>query len=394
MSAIKDQAKATLTEFRKQFPALQNKHYLNFGAQGVMSQITLDAIQKSYLYVQEHGPLNNSMFGWIVEQGNKTKEAFAQSFGGSPSSYAITQNATEGCNIGLWSLDWRVGDKLLITNSEHNGVVAAAKQLAARRGVIVEYCDLSKATSDEQILNEVKLWLKCKPRMFMFSHVLWNTGAVLPAKEIAALCREASCISVIDGAQSAGVLPLNLEDMAADVYAFTGHKWMGGPEGIGGLYVKPESIESIKPTFVGWRSIVYDGSENPPFLEGASRFELATSPFPLMAGLVEAIRVHQSFAGAEERYKRIVDLANQLRDSIRDIPGVIFMTEEQQSSLVSFTVENHKPSLLVKQLEDQFRVIVRTIPNPYCIRASVQYFSDADIDAFSSALRQLLLAQN
>lgn len=392
MSASQDQT-STLIEFRKQFSALQNKHYLNFGAQGVMSEKTLKAIQESYQFVQDNGPLNNRMFGWIVSQAAGIKELIAKNFGGQPVSYAITQNATEGCNIGLWGLDWQPGDRLLLTDSEHNGVVAAAKQLSARRGVILDYCEVSKATSEQSVLEKVEASLKLKPRMFLFSHVLWNTGAVLPAKQLVDLCRAASCISVVDGAQSAGVLPLDLEEIGADVYAMTGHKWLGGPEGVGSMYVRPDAIELIQPTFVGWRSTVYDGSENPPFLDGAARFELATSPFPLLAGLAEAITLHNTFAEKEARYNRIVSLARKLRNEISSLPGVEFLSAEQNSSLVSFTVMNHSHGQIVKSLEENFKITVRTIPFPDCIRASIHYFSDSDVERFAAGLAEILAAQ-
>lgn len=392
MSVSQDQVNA-LVEFRKQFSALENKYYLNFGAQGVMSDKTLKAILQSYQFVQENGPLNNRMFGWIVSQAAGIKELIAKTFGAQPLSYALTQNATEGCNIALWGLDWKPGDRLLLTDSEHNGVVAAAKQLSARRGVILDYCKVSKSGSDQSVLENVEACLKLQPKMFLFSHVLWNTGAVLPAKQIVDLCRNASCICVLDGAQSAGVIPLNMDDIGADVYAMTGHKWLGGPEGVGTMYVKPDAIDLIQPTFVGWRSTVYDGSENPPFLEGAARFELATSPFPLLAGLAEAITLHNSFADVEARYKRIVSLARRLREEISALPGVEFLAAEQNSSLVSFTVKNHSHGQIVKSLEENFKITVRTIPFPDCIRASIHYFSDAEVDMLASGLREILAAQ-
>ncbi|MBX9569551.1 MAG: aminotransferase class V-fold PLP-dependent enzyme [Candidatus Obscuribacterales bacterium] len=390
MGVSQDQSKTSLAEFRSQFIALQNKHYLNFGAQGVISERTLQAMMESYHFVQENGPLNNTMFEWIVNQAKQLKETIASNFGGEAGSYAITQNATEGCNIALWGVDWKEGDRLLLTDSEHNGVVAAAKQLSKRRGVILDYCDLSKLQSDEQILKELEQSLKSKPRMFLFSHVLWNTGAVLPAKQIASLCRQSSCISVIDGAQSAGVLPIDVADIGADAYAITGHKWMGGPEGVGSLHVREEALDFIQPTFVGWRSTVYDGSENPPFLKGAARFEIATSPFPLMSGLDQALQIHSSYASAEERYQRIVRIARALRAEIESLPGVKFLSERQDSSLVSFTLENRSPGQIVKALEENFKVTVRTIPFPSCIRASVHYFSEDEAREFASALAAVL----
>lgn len=382
-----------LVSFRKQFPALQNKQYLNFGAQGVMSSRTIDAICQSYEFVQETGPLSGKMFEWIISQCDATKVLLAENFGGAAQDYALTQNATEGCNIALWGFDWQPGDSLLLTDSEHNGVVAAAKQLSKRRGVAINYCKIEAPDSHEEILKKVAECLKLRPKMFVFSHVLWNNGKVLPAKEIAKLCKQSDCIAVIDGAQSAGVLPIDVNDIGADAYAITGHKWIGGPEGIGALHIRKEILDLIHPTFVGWRSTKYDGSENPPFLEGASRFEVATSPFPLLKGLMTALNVHQEVGSSLERYNTILSIAAQLRSSIEQLPGLKLVCPIQESSLVSFTLEKGKPSALVQTLEEKYKIIVRTIPSPHCIRASINYFSAQEALDLSAALKDLLTSQ-
>lgn len=381
----------TLTQFRTLFPALANKHYLNFGAQGTLPSQSIEAISNSYHYVQEHGPLNNSMFSWIVKETEKIKVLLAERFGADAESYALTQNATEGCNIALWGIDWKPEETLLITDSEHNGVVAAAKQLKKRRSIKLDYCNISKASSDDEILSIIKAALASKPRAFLFSHVLWNTGRLLPAKEITRLCHEHDCMVIIDGAQSAGVIPFKMEDLNVDFYAFTGHKWICGPEGIGVLYVRKSSLSKIEPTFVGWRSTKYDGSIDPPFLEGASRFEVATAPFPLLSGLAKSLILHDEFADQHSRFQRILDSGSKLRDSIRDLPGLKLLADEPGAGLISFTVAGDiSHSDIVKRLEENSKVIVRTIPHPNCIRASVHYFSDPEIDALAEGLKSIL----
>src|SRR6185295_18887636 len=117
---------------RKKFPALSNMHYLNFGAQGTLPRSSIDAIKSSYEYVQDHGPLSATMFGWLVEEGLRAKEMLSEEFGGDAQFYALTQNTTEGCNIVLWGLDWQPGDVILTTDSEHNGVMKAIYQLCKR----------------------------------------------------------------------------------------------------------------------------------------------------------------------------------------------------------------------------------------------------------------------
>jgi L-cysteine/cystine lyase len=376
-----------LSQEREKYSALQNKNYLNFGAQGTLANETKKAIFAAYDFVQEHGPLSAKMFGWIVEQVNKTREALAAELGGEPKFYALTANATEGCNIALWGFDWQEGDVLLTTDCEHNGVMAAAKQLSKRKKIKLEICKIQGLQSDEQILNSIEEALaRANPRMFMLSHILWNSGIVLPLEKIVELCKAKNVRVLADGAQSVGVLPLNLAAAGADYYAFTGHKWFCGPEGIGGLYVAPDAIDSIEPTFAGWRSVVFDTNGNPDgWLPGAARFEVATAPFPLMSGLQEAIKVHRQFGDAKERHETILKNAEVLRKALKGKAGVRLLDEQGGSSLVSFTMEGARHAQIVKDLEEK-KIILRTIPNPDCIRASVHYFSAEDVNKLMEAL--------
>ena len=382
---------ARQAEQKKNYPALQNKKYMNFGALGALAGSSLAAIIRSFELVQEEGPFCGKTFAWITEETNIVKQALSEVLGGKPGSYALTQNATEGCNIALWGLDWQEGDRLLTSDSEHNGVMNAVQQLCKRRKLDLQICKFASLQNDEEILKEFEQKLACKPRLFMISHVLWNTGRVLPIKQMIDLCHSKGVAVLVDGAQSVGVLPVNLEQLNADFYAFTGHKWLCGPEGVGALYVAPQSLELIEPTFSGWRGAVFDNKGNPiGLLPDAGRFEVATSPFPLLAGLNDAIRIHQEFASVEVRYELILQNAKVLRDGILLIPGVSLLNPAGGSSLVSFTVEGVSHGEIVRRLESDYRVIVRTIPNPSCVRASLHYFSASEAAQFPDVLSVVL----
>ncbi len=375
---------------RERFPGLKNKNYLNFGGQGVMSIAALEAINSAYSYVQEHGPFSSFIWGWMLELIHQTKEALASEFGGRAADWAMTQNATEGCNIALWGVDWKEGETVLTTDSEHNGVMTAVNQLCKRRKLNLQICNFANLQSDQEILQETERALKLKPRLFMFSHVLWNTGRVLPCKEIVELCRSHGVLVLVDGAQSAGVLPLDLANLNADFYAITGHKWLGGPEGLGGLYVSPGSLELIEPTFSGWRGSQFDAGGKPTgWLPDASRFEVATAPFPLLSGLRAAIKEHQNFGNSQLRYELINNNVKLLREELAKIPGVSFLDNDGKSSLVSFKLADASHSDLVKHMEKN-KTIVRTIPSPSCIRASLHYFSEREAREFPNALRNAL----
>ncbi len=378
---------SVINEHRLKYPALKNKSYLNFGAQGTMASSTIDAIKQSYDYVQEKGPLSAGMFAWLVEEGLRCKRLIAEEFGGKASSYALTQNTTEGCNIVLWGLDWKEGDTLLTTDSEHNGVMKAAVQLCKRNKLKLEICNIAELDSEEEILSTVEKSLESNPRLFMISHVLWNTGRVLPLRKIVDLCKSKNVKVLADGAQSAGVMPLDMIALGAEFYAFTGHKWIGGPEGVGALYVDPNSLNELEPTFAGWRGAIFNAKGQAiDWQPDSSRYEVATAPFPLLSGLINAIEVHRQAGSTSDRYDSIIQITKKLRAELSTIPNLKLLDKTGGSSLISFSIEGAVHGNIVKTLESK-GFIVRTIPNPECIRASVHYFSQEEAEKFCDALK-------
>lgn len=374
-----------LKNFREQYPALQNKAYFNFGVQGVLAQETLDTITRTYQRVQQDGPFSMKMIDWIMGELRSTREALARFLGGLPEGFALTQNVTEGCNIVLWGIDWNAGDRLLTTDCEHTGVVAAAQQVSRRRGVSIDYVEV-RGKSDAEVVSSIESALQPATKLVMLSHVMWNTGHVLPVSEIQRLCRKRGVFLLIDGAQSAGVLPLNLGELDCDSYAVTAHKWMCGPEGLGALYVKPEMIPRLQPTYVGWRGNLMSD----PHAHTIENFEIATAPFPLLGALRKALEIHEQAGSDGERHAlRLANVA-ELRKHLAQIGGIDLITpEDSTSGLICFTFRGHQPAEVVKGLEAQ-KILLRTIPNPECIRASVHYLNSSDdIERLADALQRL-----
>jgi L-cysteine/cystine lyase len=217
---------------------------------------------------------------------------------------------------------------------------------------------------------------------------------VLPLAEIAAGVRQAQrerpIRILVDAAQSVGWLPLNLAELGVDFYAFTGHKWWCGPEGVGGLYIHPEMLASLEPTFIGWRGLDYSQPQL-PFVNDARRYEVATSAYPLYAGLRAAIATHQTWGSAIERAEQIVSLATYLWKSLQQIAGIKCLNVvAPRSGLVSFQVATGNHAKLVKDLEDR-HFYLRTIVDPDCIRACTHYFTTtAEIDELIGSLSQLI----
>jgi L-cysteine/cystine lyase len=386
----------SLEAHRQAFPALTHKTYLNYGGQGPLPTPALEAIQAAYTYLQQEGPFSRRAIDWFLQEVEQTRGAIAAELGAPPQSITLTEAVSVGCNIALWGLDWQAGDHLLISDCEHPGVVAAAQQVSRRFGVEISMCSLKQTLNEGDPVAAVVQQLRPRTRLVVISHILWNTGQVLPVQEIVVACRSYTSqqqpLSIlVDAAQSVGVLPLNLQGLDADFYAFTGHKWWCGPEGLGGLYVRPESLELLQPTFIGWRGITYSAEGQPTgWKPDGRRFEIATSAFPLCAGLRAALALHQQWGSAQERYQRICTLSQTLWQQLRQIPGVhCLRTTAPEAGLVSFQLAGGGHQQLVEVLEAQ-KILVRLILDPHCVRACVHYLTQASevvrlVDAIQSS---------
>ena len=176
---------ARLEQHRQQFPGLQAKAYFNFGAQGVLPQGALDAIQQTYAEIERQGPFGGQVNAWLAEETEHTRAAIAAELGASPETIALTENVTAGCNIALWGLAWQAGDRLLLTDCEHPGIVAAAREIGRRFGVEIDTCPIAETLNGGDPVAAIEQALQPRTRLVVLSHLLWNTGQLLPLRDIA-----------------------------------------------------------------------------------------------------------------------------------------------------------------------------------------------------------------
>ncbi|MBO3459143.1 aminotransferase class V-fold PLP-dependent enzyme [Aetokthonos hydrillicola Thurmond2011] len=382
-----------LHQYREQFPALANKVYFNYGGQGPMSQSVIDAISEAQVYIQQVGPFSAKVNSWIQQETKAIRDAIASELNVPPQTISLTEDVTVGCNIAMWGIEWHTGDHMLLSDCEHPGIIATAREISRRFGVEITICPIMATLNDGNPTEVLNQHLRPNTRLVILSHVLWNTGQVLPLDKIAEVCRNRDVRLLVDAAQSVGLLPLNLTEIGADFYAFTGHKWWCGPGGVGGLYVRPEVQQSLHPTFIGWRSIVTNSQGDPvEWNPDGRRYEVATSNYPLYTGLKKAIAIHQEWGTPEKRYQEICRNSEYLWQRLAALPHVkCLRTSPPESGLVSFQLTNNQQQSskqLASFLESE-RLFTRTIASPNCVRACVHYFTlQSEIDQLVDAIQR------
>ncbi len=369
---------STKTEdHRQEFPGLANKIYFNYGGQGTLPRTALDAIIQAHQFLQQQGPFSGRVNGWLQQKTALLRQEMAYELGVAPETLSITENVTEGCNIALWGIEWQTEDHILLTDCEHPGVIAIVQEIARRFGVKYSFCPILNTLNQGSPLDVIRNHLTPQTRLLVCSHVLWNTGQVLPLSEIVEICHQQQVHVLVDAAQSVGMLPLNLGEIGADFYAFTGHKWWCGPAGVGGLYIHPDALEILKPTFMGWRSVEVDADgEVQGWKPNGQRFEVATSAYPQYEGLRSAIVIHRQWGSKRKRYQEICRLSAYLWSKLQKIDGVHCLTSSPPlSGLVSFQINKALSHAdLVQNLEEK-GFLIRKLLNPNCVRACVHYFT-------------------
>ena len=319
------------------------------------------------------------------EAYSRAREAAARLLGASPEDVALTQSTTHGMNLGVNSLDWEPGDEVISTSTEHPGCLAPLHALRGRFGVELKL--ISPPVTPEKI-EEV---MTPRTRLVALSHVDWTTGEVLPLEEICALAREHGALTLVDGAQSAGNISVVAPTTGADMYAFTGHKWLLGPEGIGAFYVRPDC--RVHSPNLGYLSVAdpksFDQEGNYELHTGARRFESSTMSPALAGGFANALEAAsgRGDAGLQEIHRR----ANLLMDLLSENPRVTLYTPRPaRTGLVSFEVEGVPAKEVAERLLEQ-QFVVRFIPEPnHYVRASVHLFNtEEELEALTKAVANL-----
>ena len=386
-------------KLRSQCPALLNKTYFNYGGQGPLPTPSLEAIQASWRRIQELGPFTTDVWPFIGAEVSSTRRRLAQLCGVAPHRLALSENVTSGCVLPLWGLPFDSDDRLLISDCEHPGVVAACVELARREGLTIDTLPAKQLRGDQPstdagVMDALEQSLTPRTRLVVLSHLLWNTGQIMPIPAVAERLAQhpQAPYLLVDAAQSFGQIPVQDAAAAADIYAFTGHKWACGPEGLGGVALSERVLNEGQPTVIGWRSLQdeskADLSSSDPFHHDSRRFEVATSCVPLMAGLRCSLELLDQEGSAETRLMRIRQLSGDLWSGLREMPGVKPLMEVPPASgLVSFQLScDAAPAEVVQQLGQQ-GLWIRDLADPSCLRACTHVTTtEAETEALTTAI--------
>ncbi|MEW6524800.1 MAG: aminotransferase class V-fold PLP-dependent enzyme [Bacillota bacterium] len=372
---------------REEFPALERCVYLNTGTVGPMPLTVLRRQQELYQSYHEEGPARPEPRQRLRDATTRAREALAGLLGAGPEAVALVESTTSGINVVALGLDWRSKDEVVLTELEHPAGRLPFAFAARRYGVRVRVAGSRHGTVTPETIAGL---ITERTRVVCVSHVLFTTGARLDLPAIAKHAREAGALLVVDGAQSAGALPLDMDALGADVYCLPGYKWCLGPEGSGAVFVSRRALEVLSPHRIGGlglASFTPDGDYC--FWDDARRFEVSTFSNITQIGLGLAVEFHHRL-GQAAITGRIAALAARFRQGLRMVPKAGVVTPEgpdQQAGLVSFTFEGRDYPEVVSRLYHEHGIVIRSVSRPPALRASFHYFNlESEVDRLLEVL--------
>ncbi len=367
-------------QIRQEFPVLEQSAYLNTGTEGPLPRRTAQVIAEWTEHQLHEG---RSSFKVYREKCllllDDLRERFGRLLGAGPDEIAMTHHTTEGMNIAAWGLNWRPGDEIVTTTLEHEGGLLPAYAVARRFGLTIRVVDLGLGEGD--CVSKIAAALSPRTRLVVISHVSYVTGAVLPVAEIAGAAHRVGALVAVDGAQSAGAIPVDVHALGVDFYAVPGQKWLCGPEGIGALYVRRERIAELAPTFVGFTSLQDFNSRDLSgyFIPapGARRFEVGTLFWPALFGMREGLRWLEEDVGLDTVFARGQAITQRFREMLIALPGTTIHSPAAHAGLTTFSVDGLDAAEVPDSLAER-GVIIRPVHDPAWLRTSTGFFNNDD----------------
>src|SRR4051794_10173128 len=351
--------------FRDEFPVLESIAYLNAGTDGPLPRAAVELAQQELAAEAAEGRIY-SHFMRRHELQDKLREGYARVMHCDPEDVAVTSGTSFGIGAVLAGLDIGPNDEILTSDAEHPGLLGPL--IAARhRGATVKAVPISR-------LHEA---VTAKTTLVAASHVSWITGEIAPA-ELA----DVGVPVILDGAQGAGAVPVDVGELGCVAYAAAGQKWLCGADGTGMLYLQPEfgdRVRTVAPAYFSFEdaSLGLDSA----LRAGARRLDtpLAREALAASAAALDVLEAE----GLDAILTRAADLAERFATALAESGRTV--APRDRSTLVAF--EDPDPDATRGRLLEQ-GVGVRNLPGYPYLRASVGAWNDeSDLERLLAALQ-------
>jgi selenocysteine lyase/cysteine desulfurase len=392
-----------IEEARRQFPALEQKVFLDSACVSLAPLAAVEAIQR-FLEMAAGCPAPSSTRLHIAmdELRAEARPEAAKLIGAHEDEIALVESTTHGLSLAANAVPLERGDRVLICDLEFLQVAIPWSQKQREIGIAID----PVPNRDGRIeIGEIESRIGPRTRVVCISSVQWSNGFRIDLDTLARLCRERGLWLVVDAIQHLGAVPMDVRSTPVDIIACGGHKWLNAPFGNGFLYIRRDALPRLRLPLAGymsleapeggWETYFQTPSITPfrdyRFVDSAWRFEVAgTASYPAAAGLAASLRLINDL-GPAHIWSHVRQLTGHLINGLRTL-GVTVVTPEEpehRSGIVTFSVgDAAKNIMLMRRLLDRNILIsVRYTSQVGGVRVSCHFFNSlADLDALLNAV--------
>lgn len=372
---------------RDLFPLSRERVYFNTGGLGPPSTPVLEAMREQALLQAESGETYHDLF-------DRVRERTAGFFGAAPGEIGFTRNASESNSLLAAGLDLKPGDEVIFESHAHPGGSFPWLVQQKEKGIRVRIFE-PDSEKPEHNLDRIFNLVNARTRVIQVSHITAPTGILFDVEAIAREARARGIWFHIDGAQSAGMIPVDLRGIACDSYAASGHKWLNGPQESGFLYIARERIDEVACSHAGaYSDSGYELPDQFSYNPAVQRHEYGTRDAASIVGLETAILLQENI-GRERIAEHGKKLAGLARTALEGIKGLEILTPrhpKMHNSILTFRLAGHDFKQLANVLTSEYNLRVRNVSERglNAIRISWHlYNSEADLDELARAVREI-----
>ena len=382
---------------RRDTPGTEHVIHLNNAGCSLPTRQTLEAIRNYQEQEALHG--GYEVMAAYADQVKQLHQELASLIRANPEDVALTENASSSFNRVLYAFDWKPGDVILTSDIEYGNNYLNYLWLKTKWGI-----EIQVVASDENGRvdpNDFARQIQANTRLIAVTHMPTNSGIIYDVAGVGQVAQQYGIPYLVDACQTAGQLPLDVQEIGCDFLCATSRKYLRGPRGFGFLYVKPSILSKINPPWLDMHSSTWSGIDSFEMEHTAKMFEQWEVSYSNMMGLYAAM-TYANKLGPEFIWQRIHYLSKYLRQALNEIPGVTLHDRGAYlGGIISFTVADHHPKEIKEALGRQH---INTSLSPAASsyldmhrkglsmvnRASVHYYNtEEEISMLADALGQL-----
>ena len=369
---------------KSEFLLAEGLTYLNTGTIGPTRLTTIDATARAWATLEANPVAHYGQLAGAAMRED-TRTVAAKFLGCDLDELALTGSTTAGMNAIAQGLRLGAGDRVLLTDQEHSGGLHCWQYLARHHGVELDIVPIPRDEHRATVLvDAIAKAIRSRTRVISASHVFSSTGLRMPIAEVSALARSRGVICVVDGAQAAGAIRVDVRELGCHAYATSGHKWLLGPKGTGLLYIAKDAQANILPMAYENNYNTYSNSNGVVNL-------------PAIMGLGTAIRYLDSADMVKVEAHNLA-LRQRLADRLSSVPGLTIVSPpagaQASPLLTGVLAERYDRRKVVQQLLERHQVAIRPTHPEFGfngIRFSMHEFNtDEDVDRAAEAVRREL----